>query len=187
MKSEGSRRAVPTLNAVVWLWVMAGLFLGGRPSALAEADLGVSIASSPNPLGAGSNLTYTITVTNAGPEVATDVMLTNKLSEGQMLAGGGGSGACPDPGPLAWWKAEGNPNDSADSHDGMLFGGAGYAAGKVGQAFAFDGAGDYFEVPDSAAFRPTNFTIEGWFRPGSPTSSSAWDAGARQTHGSASR
>src|SRR5437667_12838123 len=49
-------------------------------SAPAEiADIGVSKVGLPEPVGAGSNLTYTVTVTNAGPNDATLVVLNDTL------------------------------------------------------------------------------------------------------------
>jgi uncharacterized repeat protein (TIGR01451 family) len=45
----------------------------------AHADLAVSKTDSPDPVGAGSNLTYTVTVTNIGPNTATSVMLADTL------------------------------------------------------------------------------------------------------------
>ena len=46
------------------------------------ADLSVGKADSPDPVTVGSNLTYTITVTNNGPMVATGVTLTDTLPGG---------------------------------------------------------------------------------------------------------
>ena len=43
------------------------------------ADLGVSIADSPDPVAAGSNLTYTLTVSNAGPGAASAVVVDDTL------------------------------------------------------------------------------------------------------------
>src|ERR1051325_10499842 len=43
------------------------------------ADLVLSGSATPNPVAVGSNLTYTVTVSNAGPSQATGVMLTNTL------------------------------------------------------------------------------------------------------------
>src|SRR6266511_3629721 len=43
------------------------------------ADLGVSISDSPDPVTTGSNLTYTITVTNGGPGAAPAVMVTDTV------------------------------------------------------------------------------------------------------------
>ncbi len=44
-----------------------------------SADLGVTIVDSPDPVGVGSTLTYTIAVTNRGPVAATGIKLTNTL------------------------------------------------------------------------------------------------------------
>src|SRR6185436_4404628 len=44
-----------------------------------NADLAISKTDSPDPVGIGSNLTYTVTVTNRGPESATSVTLTDLL------------------------------------------------------------------------------------------------------------
>jgi len=47
---------------------------------LAEADLSVSVQDSPNPARRRRTLTYTLTVQNSGPAMATDVELSNELS-----------------------------------------------------------------------------------------------------------
>jgi uncharacterized repeat protein (TIGR01451 family) len=44
-----------------------------------ETDLAISIADVPDPLMVGSNLTYTVTVTNSGPDIAGAVVVTNIL------------------------------------------------------------------------------------------------------------
>jgi hypothetical protein len=67
-------------------------------------------------------------------------------------------------GPIAaWWRAEGNANDSADGNHGALQNGVTFAPGVVGQAFNFDGVDDHVAIPDSTSLRPVNLTIEGWF------------------------
>ena len=43
------------------------------------ADLGVTVSASPEPVGLGTNLTYSITVTNRGPNPSLAVSLTNML------------------------------------------------------------------------------------------------------------
>jgi uncharacterized repeat protein (TIGR01451 family) len=48
----------------------------------AMADLSVSKFGSPNPVTVGSNLTYTITVTNAGPDAATNTVAIDALPSG---------------------------------------------------------------------------------------------------------
>ena len=72
----------------------------------------------------------------------------------------------PPAGVIAWWQAEGNANDAFGSHQGSLLNGASCVAGKVGQAFSFDGSDDVVEVPDSPAwdFITNNFTIEFWVK-----------------------
>ena len=45
----------------------------------ASIDVGVSLADTPDPVDAGSSLTYTATVTNAGPDAAAGVALTDNL------------------------------------------------------------------------------------------------------------
>jgi uncharacterized repeat protein (TIGR01451 family) len=47
-----------------------------------EADLGVTISASPNPVPLGSNLTYTIAVSNRGPASASAVAVSNLLPAG---------------------------------------------------------------------------------------------------------
>ena len=64
----------------------SGIFIGGWGLAIQAGtpvndlvDLGVSGTSAPNPLLAGSNLTYTFTVTNNGPNTANSIAFTNVL------------------------------------------------------------------------------------------------------------
>jgi uncharacterized repeat protein (TIGR01451 family) len=51
-------------------------------AAPAVADLGVTIAAAPDPVAIGQEVTYTVTVTNHGPDPATDVTLTDSLDPG---------------------------------------------------------------------------------------------------------
>jgi hypothetical protein len=70
---------------------------------------------------------------------------------------------CPCVSPVACWPAEGNANDVVGAHHGTLQNGAGFASGRVGQAFVTDGLNDYVRIADAPDLRPVNLTIEGWF------------------------
>jgi hypothetical protein len=64
---------------------------------------------------------------------------------------------------VAWWRAEDDATDSAGANDGVLQGGAGFAAGQVGRGFAFSGDAQYVEVPNGSALQlRSGLTLEGW-------------------------
>jgi hypothetical protein len=66
---------------------------------------------------------------------------------------------------VSLWRAEGDAQDSIGSNHGTLMGGAGFAAGAVGQGFLLDGVNDYIRVPDSASLHLSNeLTLEMWFK-----------------------
>ncbi|MBP9109195.1 MAG: VCBS repeat-containing protein [Pyrinomonadaceae bacterium] len=70
----------------------------------------------------------------------------------QAIYSAGSSGKCKPvctPLPLngvSWWKGNGDPNDTFGINNGVLINGAGYATGKVGQAFDLRGSNDYLQV-----------------------------------------
>jgi uncharacterized repeat protein (TIGR01451 family) len=67
---------------------------------LASADLSVTGSAAPDPVTIGGNLTYTITITNAGPAPATNVTLTHTLPAGAALVSATPQGACSGSGPV---------------------------------------------------------------------------------------
>jgi hypothetical protein len=69
---------------------------------------------------------------------------------------------------VAYYKFEGDAKDSSGkAHHGSMIGNPAFAAGKIGQAITFDGAGDKVEVPATAAGNPDLY-------PTDAVSASAW-------------
>ena len=67
-----------------------------------QADLGVSIGATPNPVRTGTTLTYTITVSNFGPSTATGVVLTEQLpAESKFVSYKASNASCTAPAPGA--------------------------------------------------------------------------------------
>src|SRR2546427_13131922 len=73
----------------------------------------------------------------------------------------------PTNGLVAWWRGEGNANDSSgNGHNGTLLNGVGFDIGKFGQAFSFAGNPNTVFVPDSPDFKLTNsLTVSAWIYP----------------------
>lgn len=98
------------------------------------------------------------------------------LSAGQIqtIFNAGTAGKCK---PLAtnspndqvlWLAGDGDALDSTGINNGILQNGAGFAVGKVGQGFTFDGADDQLTIPDNSNQNGgTNLTIEAWINPSS--------------------
>lgn len=72
----------------------------------------------------------------------------------------------PPAGLVSWYRAEADAADSAYGNHAQLVGGATVAAGKVGQAFSFDGVDDEVRAPHNLNQNPGNqITIEAWINP----------------------
>jgi len=65
---------------------------------------------------------------------------------------------------ISEWKGDGSPADSQGQHDGLLTGGASYAAGRQGLAFSFPEGGGALMAPNSQAwdFGKSDFSMEMW-------------------------
>src|SRR6266550_3711684 len=73
----------------------------------------------------------------------------------------------PPSGLIGWWPGDGDARDiSGNGFHGVLINGGGYAISRVGQGFDFIPgsviAPSHLEVPDSAALKPAQFTVEVW-------------------------
>ncbi|MBA4372574.1 MAG: hypothetical protein C0402_06890 [Thermodesulfovibrio sp.] len=72
----------------------------------------------------------------------------------------------PPSGLAGWWTGDGNANDISGGHNGTLMNGATYEAGRVGQAFSFNGANDYVAIPAHVSMNlGTEFTVDFWMQP----------------------
>lgn len=69
-------------------------------------------------------------------------------------------------GAVSWWPAENTASDTFNRNNAVLNGNATFAPGKVGQAFALDGVGDYAQVltTSSLPVGASPRTFEVWFR-----------------------
>ncbi|TET20575.1 hypothetical protein E3J74_02425 [Candidatus Bathyarchaeota archaeon] len=85
------------------------------------------------------------------------------VDTGPRIVGGAGC-VEPPPGLVGWWPGDGNASDIIDANHGTLVNGATFAAGKVGQAFSFDGVDDYVEIPYDPSFNLLSFTLEAWVK-----------------------
>lgn len=92
-------------------------------------------------------------------------------AEIRSIYNAGGAGKCPIQRPvnplpsglIGWWAGESNSVDSVHSNSATAVNGLGYAPGKIGTAFAFNGKNQLLLVTNSASLNPTNgFTIETW-------------------------
>ena len=70
----------------------------------------------------------------------------------------------PPSGLISWWPGDANADDLVDDSDGTLQDGATFAPGTVGQAFSFDGSGDFVRAQHSASLQPAHITVELWMQ-----------------------
>lgn len=91
---------------------------------------------------------------------------TNTLDYSSYSSSGGQSTTPPTlpSGIVAWYKAEGNTNDSIGGNAATpVDQGPAYVPGEVGQAFQFDGGG-YLSVPDAPGLDTPTVTVEAWVK-----------------------
>ncbi|HXG46236.1 MAG TPA: LamG-like jellyroll fold domain-containing protein, partial [Methylomirabilota bacterium] len=143
--------ACSPVQPLSYQWHFNGVHLPGATNS-------TLVLSGLTPLEAGD---YSVTVANAFGSV-TSLPAT-------LLIGDAGepSGCQPPPvGMVGWWRAESNAGDFLNRFNGTTVNGAGYAAGRVGQSFNFDGLDDY--VSTSLDIQPgamPNMTWVGWVYP----------------------
>jgi uncharacterized repeat protein (TIGR01451 family) len=79
--------------AAWWFGGAMAACLAVNPAGAQTADVGVTVKAVPNAVAAGSNTTFTIAVTNQGPDSASNVLVTNTLPAGFAFVSAGISGA----------------------------------------------------------------------------------------------
>ena len=72
---------------------------------------------------------------------------------------------------LAYYRADGTPNDVINGNDLTLVNGTTYGDGIINQGFQFDGVNDYAQYNGDIGITG-DFSISGWFNPNSGTISS---------------
>jgi RHS repeat-associated protein len=68
-------------------------------------------------------------------------------------------------GTLGFWPGDGNPRDMIGDHHATVGGSLVFGAGKVGQAFRYDGSNDTAVVDPPPPLSGGSFTIAGWVQP----------------------
>jgi hypothetical protein len=99
--------------------------------------------------------------------LSSGILLGAIISASVVLSASADLASCTPPplGLVSWWRAETSGLDEAGANNGTLSNGVGFASGRVGQAFVFNGTNSYVEVPNSPSLRLTNeLTIEFWMK-----------------------
>jgi hypothetical protein len=128
------------------------------PASRNEGSSFTLTSAATDPAGAGDPLTYTWTVTK--PDLTTEMLTganpaytpndSGPYKFTLMVTDGDGGVAVTTPsGLISWYHADGSAADVKGTNAATLNGGVSYVAGKVGQAFSFDGVDDYIRLPDN--------------------------------------
>jgi len=114
--------------------------------------------------------TGTATIHLDGGETVTCTYTNEKENKGKIVIekiGTSESCEAAPAGMAGWWPGDDSPEDRVNGNDGTLIGDATYAAGKVGNAFSLDGAGDAVQIPEAGA--PLDgvekLTLDAWVKP----------------------
>ncbi|HXC99655.1 MAG TPA: LamG-like jellyroll fold domain-containing protein [Verrucomicrobiae bacterium] len=165
----------PVINAQPVSQIVApGTLVTFSVSATGTAPLGYQWQFNGTPLTDGNGISGSVTAVlslssaqtnNAGTYSVTVTNALGTTNSGFATLGFILPGSCDSApsGLVGWWPGDGNANDVTGANNGTLQGGAtANAPGEDGPAFNFDGANGYVSIPDSAALRPTNLTVEAW-------------------------
>jgi hypothetical protein len=74
---------------------------------------------------------------------------------------------------IAWYRADGNTNDSRNSNNGTLVGDTTFVTGRTGNAFRFDGNGDQMSIVPTSNLSSLTTTYTFWFNASSVNGTSS--------------
>lgn len=112
----------------------------------------------------GTTLSNTVSVTSDAVETDTSDNSATETTDVGCIA--------KPTGMTAWWRANNTAADIIGGQNGTLTNGATYAAGKVNQAFSFNGTNQFVSISNMAN-ATSNFSIDAWINPTS-VGSDAW-------------
>jgi len=128
--------------------VSFSLSSGQAPSGLTLSSSGL-VSGVPTTVG---DYAFTVRATEAGG-LFTDQACTLRVVSATQAPSG----------LVSWWRAENDAQDAGGGNHGILQAGAGFAPGKVNQAFSFDGVKGFIEMPDSQfSLQLQSVTLEAW-------------------------
>jgi uncharacterized repeat protein (TIGR01451 family) len=144
----------------------------GTTVALKSSNTAVATVPANVVVAAGqTSANFTVTTKVVASNTNVTITATKTTSKTATLSVTTAPPQCAGPaGLVAWWKAEGDALDSAGASHGTLINSATFGAGKVSQAFSFDGADDYVALPDNLFPLPASgggnapFSFEVWFK-----------------------
>ncbi|MBA2543299.1 MAG: DUF11 domain-containing protein, partial [Deltaproteobacteria bacterium] len=89
---EGSITATATISSTTTDPVLANNSASATTTVTGNADLAIAVTDAPDPVTAGAALTYTVNVTNNGPQSASSVSMSNTLPAGVTFGSATGVG-----------------------------------------------------------------------------------------------
>jgi hypothetical protein len=111
---------------------------------------------------------------NAFPGLIDEVAVYSRVLSTEEIAAvynAGGVGKCkpcfaPPSGLVSWWTGDGDATDIIGVNDGIMMHGAAFAAGKISQAFSFDGDDDFVQIasPLSIPLGNSSRTMGAWIK-----------------------
>jgi hypothetical protein len=196
----GSTDDIDQLSADIPLDIfthVAGVYDGETISVYTN---GVLAASKPSSLGALQNTGAPLIIgsslrsgslTDFFHGVVDEIEIFNRALSAEEIAAifnAGSAGKCkpcipPPSGMVAWWPGDGNANDIVDGNNGSPEGGLSFTAGKVAEAFSFNGTDADVKIPAAPSLdvgAGDGMTIDLWINPadvGSPQPLVEWNNG----------